>query len=112
MSTTSKSKKKQQKHSSSTDLSSVFYLSFIGELIEIVCSGTTTTTEMGIFPVVATGYLLEIDDDFLYLSDDAETICRAIRKSNVITVEVVRKISESEQALLNMSVPSDVDSGN
>lgn len=105
-------KKKQEEHSKANSLNSVFYLSFIGELVEIVCSGASNTSEIGSFPVVATGYLLEIDDDYLYLSDDAETICRAVKKNVIMTVEIVRQISESEQALMNVSIPETPDKGN
>ncbi len=91
---------------------SSFYLIFIGEFVEIICSGPSTTTEIGVFPIVANGYLLDIDEHYLYLSDDAVTVSRAVKKDSVITVEIVKNISPLDQALMDVPVPNDTDNGN
>lgn len=107
-----KIKKKQQEHDKSSNLTNAFYLSFIGEMIEVICAGASTTTEIGMFPIVANGYLLDLDDEYLYLSDDALTIARAIKKNNVVTVEIVKQMTPSEEALINMDVPGRKEDGN
>lgn len=91
---------------------SPFYLIFIGEFVEIICSGPSTTTEVGVFPIVANGYLLDLDENYLYLSDDATTIVRAIKKKNIVTIEIVKQIGQAEQALMNLGIPDKRDEGN
>lgn len=101
-----------QEHDKSNSPKNAFYFSFIGELVEIICAGATTTTEIGMFPIVANGYLLDLDDEYLYLSDDALTIARAIKKTNIVTVEIVKQMTPSEEALVNMEVPGKKEDGN
>lgn len=91
---------------------SSFYLIFIGEFVEIICSGPTTTTEIGVFPIVVNGYLLDLDENYLYLSDDAITVARAVKRKNVVTIEIVKHIGPLEQALMDTEVPDNRDEGN
>ena len=91
---------------------SSFYLIFIGEFVEVICSGPSTTTEMGVFPIVANGYLLDLDENYLYLSDDAITVARAIKRKNVVTVEIVKQVGPLEQALIDTEVPDNKEEGN
>jgi len=115
MAKTKAPKKKQttvKNDDTSPKSTSSFYLIFIGEYVEIICSGPSTTTEMGVFPIIANGFLLDLDEKFLYLSDDAVTVARAIRRDNVVTVEIVKQVGPLEQALMDTEVPSDKNEGN
>ncbi len=107
-----KKTKEEQVSQNSTSIHNVFYLSFIGELVEIVCSGPMAATDNALIPLVAAGYMLEIDDEYIYLSDDALTISRAVKKNNVITVEIVKEVTEEEQRLSAVSIPKNKDEGN
>lgn len=107
-----KIKKKQEEHPVSTNPKSAFYYSFVGEFVEIICDGPVSQTEIGMFPIVVQGYLLELDDNYLYLSDDALTICRAVNRKNEITIEIVKQMNEQEEALRNILVPDVPEDGN
>lgn len=104
-------KKKQLQHHKDTSPQSTFFLSFVGEMVEIMCKGSATTTEVGVFPVIVQGYLLDIDDDHLYLSDDGQNIARAVKRQDYVAIEIVQQVTEMEEKLRNISVPEDRDNG-
>lgn len=106
-----KTRKKKTQHNKDTNPQSTFFLSFVGEMVEIMCKGSATTTEVGVFPVIVQGYLLDVDDDHLYLSDDGQNIARAVKKQDYIAIEIVQQLSLMEEKLRNLTVPEDADSG-
>ena len=110
MAKTKKKKRIQPVDDSSPN--STFFLSFVGEYVEVVCKEITSTTEIGIIPLVVTGYLLDIDDKFLYLSDDAQNVSRAIKKSDYSVIEIVKQTTPEEEALNRMFVPENPEEGN
>ena len=85
-------KKLMTKLDPSTDPSSTFFLSFVGEYVEIICKGATTTTEIGVFPIVVNGYLLDLDEKHLYLSDDGQSVSRAVKKEDYKTQFCIKSL--------------------
>lgn len=104
-------KPKQEQHTDDTSPNSTFYASFIGEYVEIICK-QTRTLETGIFPVIVSGYLLEIDDKHLYLSDDAQNIARLVKREDYITIEIAKEQTQEDYVLSTVSIPSDREQGN
>lgn len=86
----------------------LFFGVFVGELVEILCR-QQTTTEIGVFPLVVSGYLLDVDRKYLYLSDDCKNIIRAVKRVDHVTIEIVKEESQIDSLLnaLPIGTPED-----
>jgi hypothetical protein len=96
-------RKKKQKVDE-TSLESTFFASFVGEYVEIVCKVVGATKEITL-PVVVNGFLLDIDDDFYYLSDNGTEVSKAVRKDGLIIIEVAKQKTPEEEILDNLTRP-------
>lgn len=105
------SKTKIQKIDDSSP-TSTFFLSFVGEYVEIICKEISSTTEIGTIPLVINGFLLDIDDNYLYLSDDAQSVSRAIKKADYSVIEIVKQYNVLDEALKRVEIPDNPDEGN
>lgn len=72
------------------------FISLIGEFSFADAKGITTIT----------GFLLDSDENYYYLGDDAHSINRAIRKTGVYSVEIVPAEPDWKEAILgDLKVP-------
>lgn len=72
--------------------SEVFLLTFIGEYVQVISNFIlNTTSHEGVeeSPLILEGYLLDMDDEFLYIGDSANDISRAIKKETVVFIQVI-----------------------
>lgn len=89
----------KKKKTVSVDL---FHLSFIGEFCEILCD----ITNLNELTLPITGFILDKDDLYYYLSDDAKEIHRAIKIQSVKAIEIVKNRTWKEQVLNEMPIPN------
>lgn len=102
--------KKKQAHNEQID---TFVLAFMGEFVNIVTDimiveyvqNDTQTLEQNA-PMVAQGYVLDIDDVYFYLGDNPLEVARAIAKNRIVMISVERKKSKYEELLENMNDPN------
>lgn len=81
-----------------------FFLSFIGELVELAGSFYHGEQEAALKVV---GYILDMDDNYYYLGDTHEEITQAIKKDRVIYIQVLNPVNQFEEMLTQMEVPKD-----
>lgn len=101
-------KKKLKKRKKPSTIDSTFFSIFIGEYVEIVARHSLTDT----VPLVMEGYLLDMDDDFYYLSDDANSICRAIRKDDLSAIEIANTKTVFDELLKQTPIKENPEDGN
>lgn len=58
------------------------------------------------------GYLLDMDDEYYYLGDNAEEIVQAIRRDKVIWIQILQPTNMYKDMLNQMQVPEDEDKKN
>lgn len=89
---------------SHTKDSETFFLTFVGEYVEVCGSFFHSSEEMAIR---VRGYLLDIDNTYLYLGDGPDEIEHAIRKDKVIWLQVITQNNEYQVILKEMGKPKD-----
>lgn len=82
----------------------VFLNSFLGQDVQILLKMVANMGASGFGNAVVEGILMDTDDNFYYLSDDGTTVCRAIAKNEVLSIELNVLKSEYEQLLENFDV--------
>lgn len=97
-------KSKKQNPNGDTEFSNTFFLTFIGELVEIIGTLTDAQKEVSIKIV---GYILDVDKEFLYLGDTPEFINRAIKRNKVDLIEIINVEQEFTEILENLEIPQD-----
>jgi hypothetical protein len=96
-------KKCATKKRSESSLDSTFFVSFVGEYVDVISkflSGSTKSTLTG----VISGFLLDLDDKFYYLSDDGQTVSRAIKSEDVMAIEIVQQKTIHDIALEQLEI--------
>ena len=95
------------------ETTSLFHLSFVGELVEILMPlyrKNVQGNEEGIMdqtiPIVVQGYILDADDEFLYLGDTPEEITKGIKREDVRYIEVIKEANPYDEVLDNMPTPN------
>lgn len=106
-----KNSSNKQKSNSISDPTSLFFLSFVGEWVEIICK-LTTTTEIGHFPLVAMGFVLDVDNEHIFLSDDGQNVSRAVKRSEYVLIDIAKQETELERKLNTVTIPNTPDEGN
>lgn len=86
-----------------TSLDNVFFSTFVGENVEMICKGVNDVSANGIAFVIQ-GILLDIDEVYYYLSDDGNSIARAIKKSEVSFIEIAKSNNEYQRLLESFEV--------
>ena len=81
-----KMKKTTKKPLEPNTFSETFFLTFIGEFVEVAGSFFHGEVEV---PIRIQGYILDSDDQFYFLGDTPEEISSAIRKTSVVYIEIV-----------------------
>lgn len=90
-----------------------FDLAFIGEFINVITDimiveyvqNDAQTLEQNA-PMVAQGYLLDVDDMYLYLGENPLEVSQAIARSRITMVRTDRKKSKFEEMLDEMGDPN------
>lgn len=90
---------------------STFQLIFVGEFIEIVADLIGGAGESGM-PLVISGFLLDIDDEYFYMGKSHDEVDQAIRKDNVIFICIIQEKDEIKEALRSVPTPKNKDEGN
>lgn len=104
-------KKKKLAKREETSLDNTFFTTFIGEYVEVICSrGVTYQNET--VPVVTSGFLLDVDNEFYYLSNDGQAVSAAVKKSDVSVMEIIQQKSYAEHVLEQTKIPQNKDDGN
>ena len=104
--------KKPQNSLDVSNPDSLFFSSFIGEWVEIMCRNTSIDIPGGRFPVTLGGYLLDIDEEHLYTSQNGKEITGAIKRKDYISIQVAKEYTESELMLDSVNIPEDRETGN
>lgn len=93
----------------------LFYDLFIGEYVEIISKTPIEISEEtanGILhqktPMIFNGYVIDIDDLYIYLGPEPFAISQAIRKDEYISIAVTEKGEESVDNLRKMSEDKDL----
>jgi hypothetical protein len=86
------------------EINDTFFLSFVGELVEIAGSFYHGEAENAI---KTHGYILDIDDEFYYLGDTPEEVTQALRRDRVIYIQVLTPANEYREILDQLEVPED-----
>lgn len=90
-----------------------FVLAFMGELVNVVtdimivdyAQNEDNTIEQNA-PMVARGYLLDCDQQYLYLGDNPLEVSQAIARSRITMVQIEKKKSRYEEMLDDMGDPN------
>lgn len=97
-------KNKKNENIISPELSETFFLTFIGEFVEIVGSFFHEKVEV---PINIQGYILDTDNNYYYIGDSPEEITSAIRKDSVIYIQILKNVDPLEEVLRDWEVPED-----
>lgn len=88
-----------------TDMDNLFFASFVGEEVEIMCSKTIAPHN----GLMLTGTLMDIDEVYYYLGD-GKKVNMAINKEDVIVIEISKTM---EDIMLNqVDIPEKAEDGN
>lgn len=92
------------------EFESLFALNFIGQEVEFLTSlrhRSTQENEEGIFaeesPIAFRGFLLDVDEQYYYIGSSADEISKAIKKTFVIGIELVKYKNQYDEILDNFS---------
>lgn len=85
-------------------LTETFFLTFIGELVEIAGSFYHGDSEAAI---KIAGFVLDADDEFYYLGDSPDEITQAIRRDRVIYIQIMEPFNIHLNALKEFKIPDD-----
>jgi hypothetical protein len=92
---------------------SSFFLSFVGEYVQIITNmqftgapGMSGAPRDAVLPLVIEGYVLDSDDSYTYLSPDGVEIRQAVSNSVIVYVQVLQQADEVTELL--ESLPNNV----
>lgn len=85
-------------------LTETFFLTFVGELVEILASFPHKNSEL---PISVIGYVLDADKEYYYLGDTPDEITQAVQRSKVVHIQIVEPFNPALAALENMDMPEE-----
>ena len=98
--------KKQQ------ETTQTFLLSFVGEYVNIVTDimiAEYTSTEDGPLeqsvPMVCRGYVLDIDNEYVYLGEDPFEVSQAAKKNRIVLIQRELKRTQYDEILEGLADP-------
>lgn len=105
-----------KKKPASAENINTFVLAFMGEYINIVTdimiveynANDTNATEQNA-PLVARGFLLDEDENYIFIGENPLEIAQAIAKSRIVMLQIEKKKSKFEEMLEDMGDPSNKD---
>lgn len=86
-----------------------FILSFVGQFVNIVCK---IPNEQGALLTEQEGFILDRDEEFLYLGRTSREIDYCIKRNEVVLVESVAHKTKYEKALDKLPIPNNDDGVN
>lgn len=94
--------------------SNLFFQTFIGEYVNVTINLEVTSSinlsedghahEIRI-PLTITGFMMDFDGEFIYLSPDGKDVNQAFLKSDLKHIEILKIKDEMEQALDDVEAP-------
>ena len=94
----------------------LFYQAFIGEFVHITTKIKTTRSVHSpdgsleeTAPMIAEGYLLDADDEYLYLGYTPESITRAVDRTEISMVDIAQEPNLYDEILDQMPDPASKD---
>lgn len=81
----------------------LFSETFLGEYIEVIYN--LKTVKGGFEPVALYGFLLDVDEDYYFMGDDALAITIAIPKAHNPLIRIVAAKTQEETLLDDMDLP-------
>lgn len=78
---------------------SSFFLSFIGEYVQVITSFQLTTADSPDFamPLIIEGFMADADEQYIYMGDQDGNITQAVKSDHVVYVQILDKESEFEE---------------
>lgn len=107
-----KSPSKKSSTAELTDPNKLFFQSFIGEFVEVICRTDNMVLEGTSVPVTRIGFLLDIDDLHLYLSEDAQSVNCAVRREDYIAISIIPQMDLTDEAMRDVVIPENREDGN
>lgn len=96
--------------------SNLFYNIFVGEYVIFITKLSTKKvqqTEDQIYeentPIALEGFLLDMDDQYFYVGQDSDEVVSAIKRDEVIQVQITNPYDALEEALNSMPDPTDTE---
>lgn len=96
----------------SDSFSEIFHTTFIGEQVEFLTSipqhwseNTEDGVISGTIPMIVQGYVLDIDDEYYYVGDTPHEVSRAVKRSEVLFIEIVSEKKVFDKILDQFPVP-------
>ncbi len=96
--------------------SEVFLLSFIGEMVQVLTDFTLTTSnfvenasdgslsnEDSAHPLIVEGYLLDSDNNYIYLGSSPDQVSQAIKKERIVFIQTLDKKDELSELMGSLS---------
>ena len=86
----------------STEPSS-FFLSFIGEYVQVVTSFQLATADSPdvAMPLIIESYVLDADDQYIYLGEEGDQIRQAVKIDYVVYVHILEKDSSDLEEIFS-----------
>lgn len=94
-----------------TSLENTFFTTFIGEYVEVICNKGIHYNDHTV-PVATSGFLLDVDEEFYYLSQDGQSVTSAVKKIDVTVIEIINQKTIEDQLLEQAKVPENKEDGN
>lgn len=85
---------------------SAFFLSFIGEYVQVITSFQLTTADSSEtpMPLIIEGFILDADETYIYMGEAGDdNIKQAVKNDFVVYVHVIEKETEVEQVFSSLS---------
>ncbi len=79
----------------------MFLKKFQGQYVEIVTK-RDMLTEMGNAPLMVYGFIVDMDNEFLYLGENPIQIARALSKADISLIEVADPELQEENEMMEM----------
>jgi hypothetical protein len=83
---------------------SAFFLSFIGEHVQVITSfqlATADSPEMPM-PLIIEGYMLDADDQYIYMGEEGDQIRQAVKLEYVVYVHILEKENAIEEVFSSL----------
>lgn len=97
----------------------IFSITFLGEFVEILTpiyqkkiQGNEEGVSDETIPIVIQGYILDMDDDRLYLGDSPEEITQSVLKVDARIIRIVRIANPYDEILDSLEPPTKKESVN
>lgn len=85
---------------------SAFFLSFVGEMVQIITNmqftgapGIKGASEDTSLPLIIEGFVLDADDQYVYLSPDGIEIKQAVKANHIVYIQILDSSDEATELL-------------